>query len=259
VRWTIGQYKFVPLAERDDGREIEFLDVAEACAFIRSLLKGDSEVRALRTFAREEQMPDRLSDEELISWLAMQVVNETYQVLDFGGRKHGTPPAPLLPLVVMPNRPAKAVPKEQAQVNAWVEFEVLWEDSLEPVADIALDVVDSEGKISSGQTGSSGRVRVDGLAEGPVQLLSESSGTLKSDTPTFVSMSELPSGPWFDVELVDTKGRPVPNLRYQIRIKEKTVKEGTLDAKGRARVSGLKEGDYEVCFPDLDEAVWKRA
>lgn len=61
---------------------------------------------------------------------------------------------------------------------------------------------------------------------------------------------------WIGIELVDEEGQPVANERYWIQLPDGSVREGRLDAKGRAHVGDLDPGECDVRFPDLDsEAV----
>lgn len=58
---------------------------------------------------------------------------------------------------------------------------------------------------------------------------------------------------WIEVELVDEQGKPVPGARYEIgRPNGTPLATGTLDDKGRARVTGIPPGEYMVRFPELD-------
>jgi type VI secretion system secreted protein VgrG len=65
---------------------------------------------------------------------------------------------------------------------------------------------------------------------------------------------------WIEIELIDDQGKPVPGERYRITLPDgTTLAEGTLDAKGRARVDGIDPGTCKVTFPDLDAPTWKPA
>ena len=64
---------------------------------------------------------------------------------------------------------------------------------------------------------------------------------------------------WIDIELIDEEGMPVPGERYRVTDSEGTVKEGTLDANGRAHVTGIAPGPCEITFPRLDLTAWQRA
>jgi type VI secretion system secreted protein VgrG len=63
---------------------------------------------------------------------------------------------------------------------------------------------------------------------------------------------------WIEVELVNVDGDPVPGERYRVTLADgTTLAEGTLDAKGRARIDGIDPGTCQVTFPDLDQTVWE--
>jgi hypothetical protein len=60
---------------------------------------------------------------------------------------------------------------------------------------------------------------------------------------------------WVEIELL-SGGKPVPNERYRIKVPGGVIEEGTLDAKGRARIVNLEEGVCEVSFPGIDGREW---
>jgi len=62
---------------------------------------------------------------------------------------------------------------------------------------------------------------------------------------------------WIDIQLNDEEGNPVPGEKYRVTDSTGEVHEGSLDAKGYARVI-VPPGDNEVTFPDLDESAWER-
>ena len=61
---------------------------------------------------------------------------------------------------------------------------------------------------------------------------------------------------WIEIELVDAKGKPVPNERFRIQAPDGQFHTGQLDTGGRARVSGIDAGECSICFPDLDGREW---
>jgi len=69
--------------------------------------------------------------------------------------------------------------------------------------------------------------------------------------------AQTPPKTWIEIELVDKDGNPVPGERYQIKLPDGSVAEGTLDDKGHARVDGVDPGNCEVTFPNLDQTVWE--
>ncbi len=64
---------------------------------------------------------------------------------------------------------------------------------------------------------------------------------------------------WIEIELVDKDGKPVPGEKYRITLPDGSVAQGTLGSNGQARVDGIEDGQCQVCFPELDGAIWSRA
>ena len=58
---------------------------------------------------------------------------------------------------------------------------------------------------------------------------------------------------WIEIKLEDEEGNPIPGKKYNIKLPDGSVIEGTLDGEGYARVDGIDPGDCEVTFPDDDE------
>lgn len=54
------------------------------------------------------------------------------------------------------------------------------------------------------------------------------------------------------IELVDTKGAPVPYARYLVTMPGGRSIEGTLDLNGRVRLEGVEPGTCTVTFPAID-------
>lgn len=66
-----------------------------------------------------------------------------------------------------------------------------------------------------------------------------------------------PQKTWIKIELVDMRGKPVPDEKYRITLPDGTVQEGTLDGKGQAAVYDIDPGTCKVTFPDLDKEAWE--
>ena len=64
---------------------------------------------------------------------------------------------------------------------------------------------------------------------------------------------------FIEIEMVDDKGRPVPDLAYLIEAPDGKKYEGNLDAEGRARVDGIEPGNCRITFPGLDKDAWQDA
>ena len=80
---------------------------------------------------------------------------------------------------------------------------------------------------------------------------------LPKDAPPEEKPEELPA--FLAIELVDANGKPVANARYRVTATDGTVKEGKLDADGKARVEPIPPGLCRVAFPTLDSGAWDAA
>jgi hypothetical protein len=63
---------------------------------------------------------------------------------------------------------------------------------------------------------------------------------------------------WIEIRLVDPEDKPVPDEKHRIKLTDGSVHEGTLDADGRARFSGIDPGACEVSFPRIDAPEWRQ-
>jgi hypothetical protein len=61
---------------------------------------------------------------------------------------------------------------------------------------------------------------------------------------------------WVAIKLVDEEKKPISGARFRITLPDKSIREGRLDAEGRARVDSSKSGQCKICFPDLDSRDW---
>jgi type VI secretion system secreted protein VgrG len=58
---------------------------------------------------------------------------------------------------------------------------------------------------------------------------------------------------WVELELLDEEGKGVGNARYELHLADGSVKKGSLDGSGKARVDGLPAGACRVVFPDEEK------
>ena len=63
---------------------------------------------------------------------------------------------------------------------------------------------------------------------------------------------------WVEIVLVDLDGKPMPGVRYRLKLPGGEVKEGTLNSYGQAGFYQLEPGSCSVTFPDLDEEAWEQ-
>lgn len=61
---------------------------------------------------------------------------------------------------------------------------------------------------------------------------------------------------WVGIELVDEAGKPLAGHPYTITLPDGSVKTGTTDAKGRARVEQFAPGNCTLTLEQLDEKSW---
>jgi hypothetical protein len=61
---------------------------------------------------------------------------------------------------------------------------------------------------------------------------------------------------WIAIQLVGEDNAGIPNEKYAVLLPGGTVKSGTLDDQGMARVENIPSGVCSVSFPDLDKDAW---
>ena len=84
--------------------------------------------------------------------------------------------------------------------------------------------------------------------------------------PTYTKPSHRPKSPdnkdkkhFIEIELFDNEGNPVAGERYRITLPDgATLAEGTLDAKGFAKVTNIDAGNCKITFPELDGDIWSK-
>src|SRR5205807_4863257 len=66
---------------------------------------------------------------------------------------------------------------------------------------------------------------------------------------------DTPPGPHdISVKLQDSSGNPVPNVKWQVTLPDKSEKTGTTGDDGKISVTGLtQEGSYKLDLPDLEK------
>ena len=80
-----------------------------------------------------------------------------------------------------------------------------------------------------------------------------------SGSPSPDSSDQSPDDPrtWIEIVLKDNQGNPVAHERYRVKLPDGSMREGSLDGDGKARVDGIKPGSAQVSFPDRDGDEWK--
>lgn len=68
------------------------------------------------------------------------------------------------------------------------------------------------------------------------------------------------SSTWIDIVLVGEDDEPIPNERFEVYRPDGTLLgQGRLDENGCGGFEDIEDGQYEVCFPELDDSAWERA
>ena len=63
---------------------------------------------------------------------------------------------------------------------------------------------------------------------------------------------------WIEIELVGMDDSPIAGMPYEVILPDgKTVDRGTLDSKGKAKLIGIKPGNCQISFPELDQSAWE--
>lgn len=61
---------------------------------------------------------------------------------------------------------------------------------------------------------------------------------------------------WIEIEMVDELGVPVAGDTYEIELPDGSIRRGSLDSRGRARIIEIDPGTCKIQFPDLDAGTW---
>ncbi|WP_437716162.1 hypothetical protein WMF45_06960 [Sorangium sp. So ce448] len=105
----------------------------------------------------------------------------------------------------------------------------------------------------------SGRVQ---LREAPLPWLPSYGGDA-ADAEEQAPASAVPRAPrteltWIEIRLLGEDDRPIPYERYRVELPDGSIREGSLDDEGRARLDGIEAGACLVTFPALDQEAWER-
>jgi hypothetical protein len=95
-------------------------------------------------------------------------------------------------------------------------------------------------------------------AKTKVGAASSSSGSSSSSAgpPAAAHKPDPTKKGWIEIVLKDQESTTQGGTRYRITLPDSSVAEGTLDAKGFARVDGFDSGSCKISFPELDEKTW---
>ncbi|KYG07223.1 hypothetical protein BE21_30560 [Sorangium cellulosum] len=105
----------------------------------------------------------------------------------------------------------------------------------------------------------SGRVR---LREAPLPWLPSYGGD-EASADDQAPADAAPRAPrteltWVEIRLIGEDDMPIPHERYRVELPDGSIREGSLDHEGRARLDGIDPGTCLVTFPALDQEAWER-
>jgi hypothetical protein len=135
-------------------------------------------------------------------------------------------------------------------LEPWIEI-LLVDENDGCVGGAAYEVKLSDGAVRKGKLDEKGFARLERLPAGACTVtFPEYDGTSWEE--------ETAKETWLEVVLSDDAGQPAAGAAYKVTLADTTVREGKLDALGRARLEGLPEGACTVSFPEYDGAAWER-
>jgi hypothetical protein len=74
-----------------------------------------------------------------------------------------------------------------------------------------------------------------------------------------VELAPAASTSWVEIQLKDAEGKPIANEAYSLTCPESKIHTGTTDANGMIKLTGIKQGDCQLIFPNLDSGALQKA
>jgi uncharacterized protein (DUF2345 family) len=143
-----------------------------------------------------------------------------------------------------------AVPCSSTPPDAWIEV-VLVDQQDKPVADARYRITLTTGEEKIGKLDANGMVRFDKIPEGIclVRFPDLDGASTEMQASPAVPRKKKGKRSWLELKVVDEKGKPQGNLKYEVTLSDETVKNGTLDADGFSRIDDIPAGTCKVRFP----------
>lgn len=132
--------------------------------------------------------------------------------------------------------------------RCWIEIELLDDDDA-PVPHEPYWVQLPDGAVRQGKLNDKGWIRLDQIPCGDCIVRFP-----RFPKPLAVPARE-PAPPdrkgWIEIALVDADRLPVASEPFSITLPDGSVRQGTLNSQGRARIDGIPEGACRVSFPRI--------
>ncbi|WP_394838681.1 hypothetical protein LVJ94_17460 [Pendulispora rubella] len=80
---------------------------------------------------------------------------------------------------------------------------------------------------------------------------------LNRDKPPSVKPPPAPvTEEWIGIRVVDQEGRPMPGVKYRLKLPSGSVIEGEVGADGKVHLDGLSAGQCSIELHELDKRTW---
>lgn len=136
------------------------------------------------------------------------------------------------------------------QKPCWIEIQLL-DDQDRPVAKEPYWVRLPDGSIREGRLDDNGFVRFDPI---PCGICLVRFPVIDSREIGIAASLPKANKHWIEIQMFDDRNQPVPSEPYSVTLPDGSIREGTLNAKGRARIDGIPEGSCTVRFPEMDQS-----
>lgn len=228
-------------------------DLPATLSFVRALAAEPFALAAMRALAaRESPEAARWDDADVIRAIATGLV--TGKLLSFR-----IPPSALPVFDLLEDEPAQGqMEGKRVTEKTWIEIELL-DTTGEPVPNEPYWIELPDGEVREGRLNELGRAYFDHLDPGncTVRFPNLDDEAMTSPKPKLPPAAEPPPlKTWIEILLVTEEGRPMPYEAYRVTLPNGEVREGSLDAAGKARFEEIDAGSCRVTFPGFeDEAV----
>lgn len=136
--------------------------------------------------------------------------------------------------------------KDQSSELSWISFSLVDEDG-EVIVGKNYRMVLTNGDIVKGRTTSAGKVEAKNIPAGICHIIFFDIVEGVEESALLADVAK----DWIEIELVDSKDKPIAGELYRITLPDGKEKEGKLDDNGFARLEDIAPGACQVVFPNL--------
>ena len=149
-----------------------------------------------------------------------------------------------------------AATRGEGAQKTWIEIE-LTDMEGNPMAGERYSITLPDGAVREGALDARGRAYFGGLDPGECEVrwpARDGSATVPGAAPLDGAVTPRERS-WIEIELTDDDGGAVPRERYSVTLPDGEVREGRLDALGRAYFGDIPAGACQVRWPDRDDSA----